>query len=276
MLDKYYQDFERQLNLGEKAQVSKLRRFLFSEYQKAIGEFLNTSKTSGFVGLFPADKITEVYIDTYSSIGTRLANWYVRNNEKYQIKNQNYSNVWQEEFAAIGSKIAASRVVIVQGTALKELQKELRKRMLDPDFQTIGTREKARILRKRFKTISQWQAERIIRTEATYAANRGVLAGADTLYGQGGYLKQWITTIDGRERIEHAAANGQQVPKNEKFKVGGELLAMPGDPAGSAGNVVNCRCGTAPVPFERISSMADVALGVATQALISEIEENEN
>lgn len=276
MLENYYKDFARQLELGEKAQVRKLQRFLDGEYQKAVQEFLDTSKTSGFIGLFPADKIKEIYIDTYQKIGTRLANWYFRNNEKYITKNQNYSNIWQEEFAATGLKIAASRVVIVQGTALKELQKELRKRMLDPEFQTIGTREKARILRKRFKNISQYQAERIIRTEATYAANKGVLSSADTLYGQNGYLKQWITRIDGRERMEHAAADGQQVPKNEKFNVGGELLAMPGDPSGSAGNVINCRCGTAPVPFESITSMADVALGVATQALISELEENEN
>jgi hypothetical protein len=29
---------------------------------------------------------------------------------------------------------------------------------------------------------------------------------------------------------------------DQAFEVGGEMLMYPGDPAGSAGNVINCRC----------------------------------
>lgn len=59
--------------------------------------------------------------------------------------------------------------------------------------------------------------------------------------------KEWLTSIDGRERPEHAAANGQIVAQQDAFTVGGERLMYPGDPAGSPWNTINCRCTTLPV-----------------------------
>ena len=54
--------------------------------------------------------------------------------------------------------------------------------------------------------------------------------------------KTWRTSIDGRERPQHAAANGQKKNKDENFKVGGESLQFPRDRKASAGNRINCRC----------------------------------
>ncbi|MFN2347650.1 MAG: hypothetical protein ABR616_18305, partial [Dermatophilaceae bacterium] len=55
-------------------------------------------------------------------------------------------------------------------------------------------------------------------------------------------FKLWIATADDRTRPEHLSANGQCVETDEPFRVGGEGLAMPGDPSGSAGMIINCRC----------------------------------
>lgn len=56
----------------------------------------------------------------------------------------------------------------------------------------------------------------------------------------------WISTVgDGRTRPEHAEADGQRVALGQPFIVGGEQLRYPGDPFGSASNVINCRCSTA-------------------------------
>lgn len=55
----------------------------------------------------------------------------------------------------------------------------------------------------------------------------------------------WISTIDQRTRPDHAAADGARVAVGQPFIVGGEELRFPGDPFGSAGNVINCRCATA-------------------------------
>lgn len=55
-------------------------------------------------------------------------------------------------------------------------------------------------------------------------------------------LREWATTQDSRARNEHRAADGQVRKWKEPFIVAGESLLFPGDPAGSAGNTVNCRC----------------------------------
>ena len=58
----------------------------------------------------------------------------------------------------------------------------------------------------------------------------------------GGAYKRWVTMHDDRVREGHALADGQEVPLGSPFVVDGEYLQYPGDPRGSAGNVVNCRC----------------------------------
>ncbi len=56
--------------------------------------------------------------------------------------------------------------------------------------------------------------------------------------------KVWLSTPDGRTRADHRDADGQEVGIDEMFDVGGEELAYPGDPSGSASNVCQCRCTT--------------------------------
>lgn len=54
--------------------------------------------------------------------------------------------------------------------------------------------------------------------------------------------KVWYSVGDNRVRPAHSEAHGQQQPIEEPYRVDGEALRYPRDPAGSAGNVVNCRC----------------------------------
>lgn len=54
--------------------------------------------------------------------------------------------------------------------------------------------------------------------------------------------KTWIATIDGKTRPTHFAADGQRAPLAGTFTVGNEALRFPGDPAGPAREVRNCRC----------------------------------
>ncbi|HOU26523.1 MAG TPA: phage portal protein [Paludibacteraceae bacterium] len=68
-------------------------------------------------------------------------------------------------------------------------------------------------------------------------------------YAENEYVKgfEWLSAHDRFVRDAHAEADGQQVVKGQKFNVGGEYLTAPGDPSGSAGNVINCRCTIIPV-----------------------------
>lgn len=85
----------------------------------------------------------------------------------------------------------------------------------------------------------KYRADRIARTETTAAYNAGSLSG---MRAEGVTVKVWLATGDDRTRPSHLAASGQCVPVEGHFRVGGEDLAMPGDPSGSAAETVFCRC----------------------------------
>ena len=93
---------------------------------------------------------------------------------------------------------------------------------------------------------------KIARTEVPAAFNAGSL----TAYKHSGVAthKEWLSARDERvrgdrpgDRFSHIAADGQIVPLDQPFDVGGELLMFPGDPNASAGNRVRCRCTMLPV-----------------------------
>lgn len=99
---------------------------------------------------------------------------------------------------------------------------------------------------------SRARATVIARTETHGAANFGAneAAKATGLKLQ----KEWVASNDERTRSAHAAADGDIVEMDQPFTVGGEKLMFPGDPDGSAGNVINCRCAVAHIVDEESSS----------------------
>jgi hypothetical protein len=79
-------------------------------------------------------------------------------------------------------------------------------------------------------------------------------------------LKEWTSAEDGRTRdfgegdgivdeFSHRAMDGVRVPFDDAFEVptragGTERLMYPGDPSGSAANIINCRCAVTYVPAD--------------------------
>lgn len=83
-------------------------------------------------------------------------------------------------------------------------------------------------------------AVRIARTEAHTAAGVGSdIAARSTELD---LMKEWAATEDARTRITHSEADGQKVPMDDPFIVGGYELMFPGDPDGPPEEVINCRC----------------------------------
>lgn len=80
----------------------------------------------------------------------------------------------------------------------------------------------------------------IARTEVISASNSASIAQARSANVD--MEKGWLATEDDRTRPAHAIADGQWVPLDGMFDVGGELLDFPGDPEGRADNVINERC----------------------------------
>lgn len=95
-------------------------------------------------------------------------------------------------------------------------------------------------------------AKLVTRTEVVRAAN----AAAELEAQQSEIVldKEWISAHDGRVRrppkskFDHWDLDGQVVPGERPFFSGGEELQFPGDPNGSAGNVIQCRCTVAYIP----------------------------
>jgi len=104
----------------------------------------------------------------------------------------------------------------------------------------------------------KWQIMRITRTETGAAANfasNKAMEDADVVVD-----KMWISADDHRVRngsakgeYNHEAMNGITIPYDKYFEVpqnegDSDRVKHPIDIRGKAGNIINCRCTTAPVP----------------------------
>ena len=103
----------------------------------------------------------------------------------------------------------------------------------------------AREIMKDLDVTQLYRAERIARTEVVSASNEASIAGAKATGLN--LVKEWMSFIDDKTRDGHIEMNGIQVGIDDLFDVPDpdgviEQMEYPGDPKGSAGNVINCRC----------------------------------
>ena len=103
--------------------------------------------------------------------------------------------------------------------------------LFDPKTLSEQIREIARI-------DSRYRAHMIARTETHSASQAATIVAAEAT----GLVKEkeWVSADDPRTREAHQ--NIDNVPMGQPFIVDGEELDYPGDPRGSAGNIINCRC----------------------------------
>lgn len=134
----------------------------------------------------------------------------------------------------------ASKVTQINRTTESQIRRVIRAGLDDGlSISNIGSR-----IRSIAGPMAAVRANIIARTETHTAANFGaqeaaVLTGLDM-------KREWVSAEDDRTRdtseADHVDANGQTVGMKEPFEVSGEQLMFPGDPSGSAANVINCRC----------------------------------
>jgi len=243
-------DFEAELDKAEEQEVTPVRRYYQREFNKGIDEYLATGKTNDWQGYFKQVELAALYSVMYRNIGDRFSKFYYnRFTGKYpnEFDVSGYNSIWRQKFSEVGLKMAQFKGQGVSLSSQQEITRVITKLIKDPEFQALNERQAGRILRSQFKPIAEWKARRIVRTEATNAANFATLQTATDMYGIDNVAKQWIAAIDTRTRDAHIIANGQIVNGNEKFKVGGEELSHPGSGSIAANNV-NCRCSIITTP----------------------------
>src|SRR5205814_4464979 len=98
-----------------------------------------------------------------------------------------------------------------------------------------------------FQDASDRRTESIADAETVIATNSGRFAA---MQEAGIEKKSWQTMNDAKVRPAHAQAQidyADGIPITEPFIVNGEPLMFPGDPSGSIGNIINCRCYSYPI-----------------------------
>lgn len=91
------------------------------------------------------------------------------------------------------------------------------------------------------ETGSVW-IKRIRRTTRTSATGLSGWITITAIRLQDYPKKRWVTRHDSRVRHTHRQADGQTVPVNQPFQVGGVSLMFPGERDAVYGEIVNCRC----------------------------------
>lgn len=88
------------------------------------------------------------------------------------------------------------------------------------------------------------RARTVAVTEVHRAYNMGAYALGMRVYINENrmVIKRWDAQEDGATRVGHRDADGQLQRVTNPFTVAREPLMFPGDPSGSAWNVINCRC----------------------------------
>jgi uncharacterized protein with gpF-like domain len=105
-------------------------------------------------------------------------------------------------------------------------------------------RQIAQAIRRDVGNMTTARAQTIARTESAAALGHGEQAEMEATAAELGadIRKTWTATEDAHTRESHADADGQTVPLDETFTVGGAELMFPGDPDGPPEEIINCRC----------------------------------
>lgn len=214
-------------------------RLISSTMKSAVNRYVTDNSSIGVdaVVLQAQAKLTKYFEDQYRFIlmqyGERILsglksyspNVRKDSNDIFMRKVQEYIGTW-----------ALNSSELITATTMNQLRKLIK----DGEVEGLGVREIARDIRDKIPSISNVRANTIARTETHSAAGYANESAAEATGLN--LKKEWVAFIDGREREAHAEADGQVVSKSETFTVDGEELEYAGDPSGSAGNIINCRC----------------------------------
>jgi Phage Mu protein F like protein len=145
-------------------------------------------------------------------------------------------DMWQPLLRGVIAGQAGMKIV----TAPSELVKTMMESLQESYEAGHSIPRAGREMRKAGYERSRYFAERIARTELIGAVNASSLAAVTA--GTNIPYKLWMATNDQRTRRTHREADGQTVPIDAAFSVGGHRLEYPGDPSGPGEEVIMCRC----------------------------------
>jgi hypothetical protein len=225
----YWKAFDRRRG---RFQVWGRRRFqlaLMKQYMAWNTRFRDAQTTGELLGTFdmPQGPISESFNEVYVRVGQAFAKEQgdeFKSTHGYRVKDAPTASVSRDYIEAWVARECGERIVGITATT-QRLMQSIVKRSVDEGLSIDRTQA---FIRTEFAAMSRVRAERIARTEIVSASNMGSQLAAESTGLT--LVKEWLATRDGRTREDHAEADGQTVPLNEMFIVGGEAMMQPGDP----------------------------------------------
>jgi len=240
----------------------KYERTAFVIYQRSFKDIANgipwermTSTTyEALISFYvPKEKIDQAYYKVYKTIGLVHGK---RTGTKInkQINQKNFTldtfiNLFERTLLTWLIDNGGQRITSVRSTYIEYLNEIIARGISDGKNMSQIVTEMQKLINSR--KFYRNDAFRIARTETTTAANYAATMASES---SGVVMdKVWISALDGRtrrkppDRYDHYDMNQKKVGLNNYFIVSGEEMLYPGDPNGSAGNVINCRCTVAQV-----------------------------
>ena len=196
------------------------------------------------------EKIFDSYNKVYSEVGIKHGKRVgVQINKQINQKNfsvDGFLNEFQRTLINFLVTNEGSRITTVRQSYIQFLTQIMSKGIAEGKTISMIATDMTKLIKSR--NFYRWQALRIARTETTAASNYAATVSSSV----SGVLmdKVWISALDERTRqgvFNHLEMNQKRVPLDKPFNVSGQNLMFPGDPNGSAGNVINCRCSVAQV-----------------------------
>lgn len=185
------------------------------------------------------DKIKAILVDIYKEVGFDYSKRIKKEIDK-TTKNVLFSDSFLNDILLFLSGEGGSKIVSIRGTLISDIIAEIQAKIKD-DASLINLQDAIFEIVKRSQQFYKWQALRIARTETTFASAFAAMRAASQSNFE--MTKEWISVKDKRTRTDHLIENSQIVDFNDPFIMAdGTQMMYPGDPKGSAAQVINCRC----------------------------------
>jgi len=161
---------------------------------------------------------------------------------------QEEDDLFQQFIEEYIERFGAQKVQQILETTRRQIMEVIR----EGQREGLGVEEIAKALRQAVPEFSRYRSRVIARTETHGSSQYGQIRTA--MQSTRPLVKMWNSVEDTRTRTiaedddyDHRVIDGQTVAMEQPFMVPTifgtrEPIMYPGDPAGTAGNVINCRC----------------------------------
>ncbi len=228
----YWREYIQRLSRFERNMYRKIFASLKRQY-KAAAKNIEEGQISAIDWTIDSydPEMYKIYIDEFQRIGA-IYNEIVQR----QLTVKLIDSVFWTFFFGWLRRYAVEKVVQISITT-KSILKNIFKHGQESG---LSYGETAKFIRGNIVELTGYRAARIARTEIHTGVNTAIHESVRVTNQI--EEKEWMAAMDTRTREEHILADGERIPMNQPYVMTGEALMYPGDPAGSAWNIINCRC----------------------------------